>query len=39
MPFVLQSGGNWIKNKGSDFYVDFSYESEQVQQVTIDFLL
>ncbi|KAH9773140.1 alpha-glucan water dikinase 1 [Citrus sinensis] len=32
MPFVLQSGGNWIKNKGSDFYVDFSYESKQVQQ-------
>ncbi|WOH16560.1 hypothetical protein DCAR_0936116 [Daucus carota subsp. sativus] len=24
MPFVLLSGANWIKNNGSDFYVNFS---------------
>ncbi|XP_060213985.1 alpha-glucan water dikinase, chloroplastic [Lycium barbarum] len=23
MPFVLLSGGRWIKNQGADFYVDF----------------
>ncbi|XP_042496996.1 alpha-glucan water dikinase, chloroplastic-like isoform X2 [Macadamia integrifolia] len=23
MPFVLLSDGNWIKNNGSDFYIDF----------------
>ncbi|XP_044491919.1 alpha-glucan water dikinase, chloroplastic isoform X2 [Mangifera indica] len=32
MPFVLLSNGNWIKNKGSDFYIDFSYKSKQVQK-------
>ncbi|KAA8533187.1 hypothetical protein F0562_033280 [Nyssa sinensis] len=32
MPFVLLSGGNWIKNKGSDFYVGFSVESKHVQK-------
>ncbi|KAI3779441.1 hypothetical protein L2E82_09160 [Cichorium intybus] len=24
MPFVLFSGNNWIKNNGSDFYIEFS---------------
>ena len=24
LPFVLHSDGYWIKNSGSDFYVDFS---------------
>ncbi|KAL5552841.1 hypothetical protein UlMin_040242 [Ulmus minor] len=24
MPFVLQSAGKWFKNRGSDFYVNFS---------------
>jgi hypothetical protein len=24
MPFVLRSGETWIKNNGSDFYLDFS---------------
>ncbi|KAL8137845.1 hypothetical protein V2J09_003846 [Rumex salicifolius] len=23
MPFVVLNGGNWIKNNGSDFYIDF----------------
>ncbi|CAK9158146.1 unnamed protein product [Ilex paraguariensis] len=32
MPFVLLSGGNWIKNKGSDFYVEFSVGSELVKK-------
>ncbi|KAJ0095371.1 hypothetical protein Patl1_16076 [Pistacia atlantica] len=32
MPFVLLSNGNWIKNKGSDFYVDLCYKSKQVQK-------
>ncbi|XP_059633696.1 alpha-glucan water dikinase, chloroplastic isoform X2 [Cornus florida] len=29
MPFVLLSSGNWIKNNGSDFYVEFSVGSKQ----------
>ncbi|KAJ4960809.1 hypothetical protein NE237_020719 [Protea cynaroides] len=29
MPFVLLSGGNWIKNNGSDFYIDFSVGSKK----------
>lgn len=29
MPFVLISAGNWIKEKGSDFYVDLSVKSKQ----------
>lgn len=24
MPFVLRSGETWIKNNGSDFFLDFS---------------
>ncbi|XP_009631505.1 alpha-glucan water dikinase, chloroplastic isoform X1 [Nicotiana tomentosiformis] len=28
MPFVLLSGGRWIKNQGSDFYVDFGSASK-----------
>lgn len=32
IPFVLVSGGNWIKNKGSDFYIEFSVGSKQVQK-------
>ena len=30
MPFVLVSAGNWIKDKGSDFYVDLSARSKKV---------
>ncbi|XP_038994051.1 alpha-glucan water dikinase, chloroplastic-like [Hibiscus syriacus] len=29
MPFVLLSGGNWIKDNGSDFYVEFSQRFKQ----------
>ncbi|CAI0405203.1 unnamed protein product, partial [Linum tenue] len=32
MPFVLLSRGNWIKNKGSDFYVEFASVPKQVQK-------
>ncbi|KAL0408586.1 UNVERIFIED_CONTAM: Alpha-glucan water dikinase, chloroplastic [Sesamum radiatum] len=32
MPFVLLSGGKWVKNKGSDFYVEFNPESVVVVQ-------
>lgn len=32
MPFVLCSAGNWIKNQGSDFYVDFGVERKKVQK-------
>lgn len=32
MPFVLLSGANWIKNNGSDFYVNFGGERKQVQK-------
>ncbi|KAH1122512.1 hypothetical protein J1N35_005672 [Gossypium stocksii] len=32
MPFVLLSGGKWIKNNGSDFYVEFSQRFKQVQK-------
>ncbi|KAK2977472.1 hypothetical protein RJ640_016100 [Escallonia rubra] len=32
MPFVLLSGGNWIKDNGSDFFVKFGGESKQVQK-------
>ncbi|XP_010248573.1 PREDICTED: alpha-glucan water dikinase, chloroplastic isoform X2 [Nelumbo nucifera] len=32
MPFVLVSNGNWIKNNGSDFYVDFNTESKKVKK-------
>ncbi|KAK6160209.1 hypothetical protein DH2020_003590 [Rehmannia glutinosa] len=33
MPFVLLSGGNWIKNGGSDFYVEFNTGSVEVQKM------
>lgn len=36
MPFVLFSGGSWIKNKGSDFYIDIGHGSKQVQKVSGD---
>ncbi|KAJ4974404.1 hypothetical protein NE237_007578 [Protea cynaroides] len=32
MPFVLLSGGNWIKNNGSDFYIDFSVGSKKIKK-------
>ncbi|KAI5679233.1 hypothetical protein M9H77_10183 [Catharanthus roseus] len=36
MPFVLLSNGKWIKNKGSDFFVEFSAKSKPLQQVVGD---
>ncbi|KAL8519122.1 hypothetical protein ACS0TY_010167 [Phlomoides rotata] len=33
MPFVLLSGENWIKNSGSDFYVELKTGSAEVQKV------
>ncbi|PKA56704.1 Alpha-glucan water dikinase, chloroplastic [Apostasia shenzhenica] len=30
MPFVLRSDGYWIKNNGSDFYVEFSNETTKI---------
>lgn len=33
MPFVLRSGGNWIKNGSSDFYVEFSTSAKKVKKV------
>ncbi|XAR65093.1 Alpha-glucan, water dikinase [Bertholletia excelsa] len=36
MPFVLLSGQNWIKNNGSDFYVQFSVVSKQAQKDASD---
>lgn len=39
MPFVLVSGGNWIKNKGSDFYIEFSVGPKPVQKVVPCFIL
>ncbi|GLT36600.1 hypothetical protein SLA2020_109680 [Shorea laevis] len=32
MPFVLLSGGKWIKNNGSDFYVEFSPRSKPTKK-------
>ncbi|KAH6815578.1 Pyruvate phosphate dikinase [Perilla frutescens var. frutescens] len=32
MPFVLVSGGNWIKDSGSDFYVEFKTVPAKVQK-------
>ncbi|XP_022151917.1 alpha-glucan water dikinase, chloroplastic [Momordica charantia] len=35
MPFVLQSSGKWIKNKGSsDFYVGFAIKPQKVRKDT-----
>ncbi|KAK9276289.1 hypothetical protein L1049_005820 [Liquidambar formosana] len=36
MPFVLFSGGNWIKNDGRDFYIEFSVRSKPIQKDTGD---
>lgn len=36
MPFVLLSNGKWIKNKGSDFYVEFGSKSKPFQQGVSD---
>lgn len=33
MPFVLLSGGNWMKNNGSDFYVEFSPKFKPAQKM------
>ncbi|CAK7332617.1 unnamed protein product [Dovyalis caffra] len=32
MPFVLLSNGRWIKNNGSDFYIEFDRRSKHVQK-------
>lgn len=32
LPFVLLSNGRWIKNNGSDFYIEFSRGSKHVQK-------
>lgn len=32
MPFVLVSAGNWIKDKGSDFFVELAVRSKQMQK-------
>lgn len=32
MPFVLLSAGNWIKDKGSDFYFELSPKSQKPRQ-------
>ncbi|XP_034909989.1 alpha-glucan water dikinase, chloroplastic isoform X3 [Populus alba] len=32
LPFVLLSNGRWIKNNGSDFYIEFSGGSKHVQK-------
>ncbi|XP_011034108.1 PREDICTED: alpha-glucan water dikinase, chloroplastic-like isoform X4 [Populus euphratica] len=32
MPFVLLSNGRWIKNDGSDFYIEFGRGSKHVQK-------
>lgn len=36
MTFVLLSGGNWVKDRGSDFYVEFGSQSKQVQKIAGD---
>lgn len=35
MPFVLLSGEKWIKNQGSDFYVDFGAASKPALKVSL----
>ncbi|KAF6143727.1 hypothetical protein GIB67_030617 [Kingdonia uniflora] len=32
IPFVLVSSGNWIKNSGSDFYVEFTVGAKKVKK-------
>ncbi|KAM1170836.1 hypothetical protein ACFX15_020715 [Malus domestica] len=36
MPFVLNASGNWMKNQGSDFYIDFGVERKKAQKDTGD---
>ncbi|OAY62835.1 Alpha-glucan water dikinase, chloroplastic [Ananas comosus] len=36
LPFVLQSDGTWIKNSGSDFYVEFTSETSKIRKDTGD---
>ncbi|RVW43449.1 Alpha-glucan water dikinase, chloroplastic [Vitis vinifera] len=38
MPFVLLSQGNWIKNGGSDFYIEFRVGPKQVKKVALCFI-
>ncbi|KAF9677885.1 hypothetical protein SADUNF_Sadunf08G0154300 [Salix dunnii] len=33
MPFVLLSNGRWIKNNGSDFYIEFGGGSKHIQKL------
>lgn len=39
MPFVLLSGGKWMKNQGSDFYVEFGVKPKQIQKVSLCLIL
>ncbi|KAI4328195.1 hypothetical protein L6164_020571 [Bauhinia variegata] len=36
MPFVLLSDGEWIKNNGSNFYIEFDGGKKQIQKDTAD---
>ena len=37
MPFVLLSGETWIKNNGSDFYLDFStHDTRNIKAIVYD---
>ncbi|KAJ6321390.1 hypothetical protein OIU77_011468 [Salix suchowensis] len=36
MPFVLLSNGRWMKNNGSDFYIEFSGGSKHIQKDASD---
>ncbi|GAA0171245.1 kinase [Lithospermum erythrorhizon] len=36
MPFVLVSNGNWIKDKGSDFYIELTVEPKKARKDTGD---
>ncbi|KAM1102978.1 hypothetical protein ACFX19_011736 [Malus domestica] len=36
MPFVLNASGTWMKNQGSNFYVDFGVERKKAQKDTGD---
>ena len=38
MPFVLLSNGRWIKNNGSDFYIEFGGGPKHVQKVAHSFV-
>lgn len=39
MPFVLHSGGKWLKNNGADFYIQFAAESRKAKKVIVRFKL